>query len=465
MPLSVAIALAMALWVNGKIRGRAALRLAFFIPTVLPMVAAANIWLFFYTPDYGLLNQIGRAFGFASVNWLGDPASALPALMAVTIWKEAGFFMIFFLAALQQVRPDLYEAARMENASALAGVLAHHLAAGDADHAVRRHQRADQRVPRRRPGHRHDRRRAEQRDDVAAVLHLSGRLQLLGFRLRRRVVDGAAVRARRASRSRSSSCSTAGFITDERGSRKIRLADRWPPGCSGCCGRCRCSTRCGPASIRSAYATRFDLASPLTLHNFARAWEAAPFARYFANTLVLVLGIMAGQFVICTLAAFGLARWKFYGSEVLFALILVQLMVTPDVLILENYRTLQKLGLIDTLTGIGLPYVASAFGIFLLRQAFKTIPRELDDAARIEGAEHAANHLARLPAAGAAGLCRLWPRLRQLSLEQFSMAADRHQLGRDAAADRRPAGVRLGRSGHRLVGDLRGRADDLGARR
>jgi sn-glycerol 3-phosphate transport system permease protein len=117
IPLSVGIALAMALWVNGRIAGRAALRLAFFTPTILPMVAAANIWLFFYTPDYGLLNQIGRALGFASVNWLGNPASALPALMMVTIWKEAGFFMIFFLAALQQVRPDLYEAARLENAS------------------------------------------------------------------------------------------------------------------------------------------------------------------------------------------------------------------------------------------------------------------------------------------------------------------------------------------------------------
>jgi sn-glycerol 3-phosphate transport system permease protein len=116
IPVSIGIALAMALWVNGRIRGRAALRLAFFTPTILPMVAAANIWLFFYTPDYGLLNQIIRVFGIGSINWLGSPASALPALMMVTIWKEAGFFMIFFLAALQQVSPDLYEAARMENA-------------------------------------------------------------------------------------------------------------------------------------------------------------------------------------------------------------------------------------------------------------------------------------------------------------------------------------------------------------
>ncbi|MCW5694349.1 MAG: carbohydrate ABC transporter permease [Pseudolabrys sp.] len=136
----------------------------------------------------------------------------------------------------------------------------------------------------------------------------------------------------------------------------------------------------------SAYATRFEITAPLTFDNFRHAWVAAPFPRYFLNTVMLVLGIMAAQFVICTLAAFGLARWKFRGADILFALILIQLMVTPDVLILENYRTLQKLNLIDTLTGVGIPYVASAFGIFLLRQAFKTIPKELDDAARMEGA-------------------------------------------------------------------------------
>ena len=116
VPLAIALALAMALLVNSRISGRAALRLAFFTPTILPMVAAANIWLFFYTPDYGLLNQIIRAFGFGGVNFLGSTATALPALMVVTVWKEAGFFMIFFLAALQQVPPDLYEAARLENA-------------------------------------------------------------------------------------------------------------------------------------------------------------------------------------------------------------------------------------------------------------------------------------------------------------------------------------------------------------
>jgi sn-glycerol 3-phosphate transport system permease protein len=116
VPVAIGLALAMALWVNGRIKGRAALRLAFFTPTILPMVAAANIWLFFYTPGYGLLAQISSLIGVGGTNWLGNPSTALPALMAVTIWKEAGFFMIFFLAALQQVPPDLYEAARIENA-------------------------------------------------------------------------------------------------------------------------------------------------------------------------------------------------------------------------------------------------------------------------------------------------------------------------------------------------------------
>lgn len=138
--------------------------------------------------------------------------------------------------------------------------------------------------------------------------------------------------------------------------------------------------------VRSVTKTWGETTAVVTWDNFARAWHAAPFARYFLNTVMLVMGIMAGQFVICTLAAFALARRKLLGGEILFALILVQLMVTPDILIVENYRTPHSLGLIDSLTGIGLPYIASAFGIFLLRQTFKSIPKELDDAVRMEGA-------------------------------------------------------------------------------
>jgi sn-glycerol 3-phosphate transport system permease protein len=133
------------------------------------------------------------------------------------------------------------------------------------------------------------------------------------------------------------------------------------------------------------FSTRFVLTAPLTLDNFAKAWAAAPFARYFVNTVLLVTSILAVQLVLVTLAAYAFARFEFPGRNVLFALVLVQLMIMPDVLIVENYRTMSALGLKDTILAIGLPYMASAFGIFLLRQTFKTIPRELDEAARVEG--------------------------------------------------------------------------------
>jgi sn-glycerol 3-phosphate transport system permease protein len=107
----------MATWVNGRLTGRGFLRLAFFTPTILPMIAVANIWLFFYTPEYGLLEQITKGLGFASHNWLGSRNSALAALMVVAVWKEAGFFMIFYLAALQSMSPNLAEAAAIEGAS------------------------------------------------------------------------------------------------------------------------------------------------------------------------------------------------------------------------------------------------------------------------------------------------------------------------------------------------------------
>ncbi len=117
VPAAMALAIAMALWVHRQVPGRTLLRLVYFTPAILPMIAVANIWLFFYTPQYGLIAQISQAFGWGDHNWLGQPDTALPALMVVTIWKEAGFFMIFYLAALQQISPTLAEAAALEDAS------------------------------------------------------------------------------------------------------------------------------------------------------------------------------------------------------------------------------------------------------------------------------------------------------------------------------------------------------------
>lgn len=116
VPLSIAMALGMALLVNRNIKGRGLVRMSFFTPTVLPMIAVANIWLFFYTPEYGLFDQIFAFFGGDSHNWLGNPDTVLFCLIFMVIWKESGFFMIFYLAALQQLSPELQEAGNIEGA-------------------------------------------------------------------------------------------------------------------------------------------------------------------------------------------------------------------------------------------------------------------------------------------------------------------------------------------------------------
>ncbi len=136
----------------------------------------------------------------------------------------------------------------------------------------------------------------------------------------------------------------------------------------------------------SEFATKLELTAPLTFANFVSAWDAAPFASYFLNTTLLVAGILCMQLLVCTLAAYAFARYEFFGKNILFSLVLIQLMVMPEILIVRNYQTLTQLGLVDTLFGIGLPYFASAFAIFLLRQTFKTIPKELVEAAVMEGA-------------------------------------------------------------------------------
>ncbi|WP_207652725.1 carbohydrate ABC transporter permease [Desulfosporosinus sp. FKA] len=124
---------------------------------------------------------------------------------------------------------------------------------------------------------------------------------------------------------------------------------------------------------------------PPTLANFKNVFASAPFATYFLNTFLIITGIFCVQFVLVTLAAYAFARLDFYGKNILFVLFLMQILITPDVLIIPNYSFLSQLNLVDTRLGIMIPYFASGFGVFLLRQTFKQIPYELEEAARVEG--------------------------------------------------------------------------------
>ncbi len=145
------------------------------------------------------------------------------------------------------------------------------------------------------------------------------------------------------------------------------------------------------ASVRLTGAGALDLAlllpkGPFGWANFADAWDAGSFPLWYLNTVIVCGGILAVQCVTVSLAGYAFARMRFRGSDTIFFLFLLQLMLPPPMLIVPNLSTLVSLHLYDTLAGIMAPYCASAFGVFLMRQTFRTLPREYEEAAVIDGA-------------------------------------------------------------------------------
>jgi len=123
----------------------------------------------------------------------------------------------------------------------------------------------------------------------------------------------------------------------------------------------------------------------LEWNNYRQVLQEAPFARWFLNTLIVTVVVVIGNLLFCSLAGYAFARIKFFGREVAFVLILATLMVPFQVIIIPEFLIVRKLGMIDSLGALILPNLAGAFGIFLLRQFFRTLPIELEEAARIDG--------------------------------------------------------------------------------
>jgi sn-glycerol 3-phosphate transport system permease protein len=117
VPVSMGLALGLAMLLNRTHLLTTPFRTAFFYPTLLPLVGAAAIWLFVFTPGYGLMDVYLRGIVGRGVNWLGSPTLALPAVMILTVWKNAGYYMLFYLAGLQTIPTELFEASRIEGAS------------------------------------------------------------------------------------------------------------------------------------------------------------------------------------------------------------------------------------------------------------------------------------------------------------------------------------------------------------
>ena len=123
----------------------------------------------------------------------------------------------------------------------------------------------------------------------------------------------------------------------------------------------------------------------LTFENYTRAWSLAPFGQYYINTIVVVLMILAVQLITIILAGFAFANYEFFGKGWIFFFVLLQMMIPTSALLAPNFSTIRTLGLFDTRLAIAIPYFGSAFGTFLMRQAFMSVPRDLVDAGVIDG--------------------------------------------------------------------------------
>ncbi|HWR11347.1 MAG TPA: carbohydrate ABC transporter permease [Rectinemataceae bacterium] len=141
----------------------------------------------------------------------------------------------------------------------------------------------------------------------------------------------------------------------------------------------------GTAFSKASFAMTLIPKTGLTFENIKYVWANVPFGQYYLNTIFIVIVTFTVQCVTGTMAAYALATMKFRGEKLVFLIIFIQIIIPNDVLIIPNYRTLSDLGLTDTKLGIMLPFFGSAFGIFLLRQTFKTIPKALAEAAIIDG--------------------------------------------------------------------------------
>ncbi|WAH37591.1 carbohydrate ABC transporter permease [Alicyclobacillus dauci] len=124
-----------------------------------------------------------------------------------------------------------------------------------------------------------------------------------------------------------------------------------------------------------------------SLQNFVDAWQSAQFGMYYVNTIELVAGIVIIQLITTTLAGYAFARIHMPGRNIIFIMFLLQLMVPVSALIIPNYMTMQNLHLVNTKWAIMLPYFASAMGTFLMRQTFRQLPREIEEAATMDGAK------------------------------------------------------------------------------
>ena len=397
--ISIAGGLVLAVLLNQRwLVARSFWRSLYFLPTITPTVAAAMVWMLLFNPGIGYVNVVLRAVGITGPNWLGDQTWALPTIMLLGIWRRIGFNLVIYLAALQALALEQYEAAEVDGANAwqrfryltvplVKPTTAMLVILGIVDSFLV----FDQIMVL-------TRWRAGRRDRGDRLLHVfecvfvfQDGLWLCHCRRHARGdrgLDAAAVAVYRLWRRRG----RAGVTMEGRRRRYlssnvklllvlvpvafvILVPYLWmvttslkPRGLIG-----------EPPYLYPAY---FEFG------NYVKAWQAAPFLRYYFNTLVVAVAVVAARVVLASMAAYAFACLRFPGRDLLFLLFIGTMMVPFQATIIPAFLIVRDLHWLNTYQAMIVPRMVDAFSIFLLRQSFIGVPRDYFDAARLDGARH-----------------------------------------------------------------------------
>lgn len=391
VPVQTLVGLSLALVLDRQLRRRVWYRSVFFLPGVMSALVVSFAWGWIYNPEIGVVNGFLRAVGLPGQQWLAEPSKALWASMALSVWRYSGFWMVFYLAGLQLIPPTLYEAARVDGASgwmqlrritlpllmpmtALIGLLGlinalrefevvYLLTRGGA--CARDRPPLDSGVP------------AGVRPLPTGLCGCDRRLHA---RDDRRQLDRRAVDAR--------ACAQIGRgMTTAAGNRRVSLhailtlgAGLWMlPLLIVVSGAVHVQGRGEPFSL---------VPRSFTFDNLVEIWQGTLLWRYFLNSLLVSMAATVIVLVISSLAAYGFTQHRFPGSGVLLFVLLSGIMLTPAVVIVPLYVTIKNLGLLNNYLGLIGPYSAFGLGlgVLLFRNSFLAVPRELAEAARVDGA-------------------------------------------------------------------------------
>ena len=387
VPLSIGVSFGTALLLHSKVtRFQAAFRTALFAPVVTTLVAVAVIWRYLLHPHYGLLNYgLGR-FGVPPIDWLGDPSWAMPAIILLAVWKNFGYNMVIFLVGLQSIPEPLYEAARIDGASAWRQFRHVTLPTARPHRHDGQHPDHCRLLPALRRALRHDAGGPAAEHGQRALLHVRGRLQVVepGLGLGRGLL-AVPLDLRRDRRPAVAVAMAGGTVMR-------RLA---APLVNGALLAISILTvlplvwMLSVSLMSPGEASTFPpplWPSRATLANYRELFTQAGLGRYLLNSVVLTAGVTLGSLLFNVAAGYAFAKLRFAGRDRIFKLLLGALVIPSQVAMVPLFLLLRNLGLVNTYGGIIVPALASIFGIFVVRQYALTIPDDMLEAARIDGA-------------------------------------------------------------------------------